>query len=254
MVVSKLSVIREVRSSQELQNLDISVPQLKSFDSDGVKVEGYYYPPTNLEYSGTEGSLPPVIFFCHPGPTMKITNGLSVKIQYFTSKGFAVFDINYRGSTGRGKEFRNLLLGNWGVVDTNDMINGAKYLIEEKLIDPKKVCIMGSSAGGFTVLSTLFHLQNVFCAAVSIYGVSDLEDIYKASHKFESDYTVRLVAPYPEGIEVYRQRSAIHNIDKINTPVAFLHGMGRPFAVKNCSFTVASRYNTTLSMLTLRWF
>ncbi|KAI1721343.1 prolyl oligopeptidase family domain-containing protein [Ditylenchus destructor] len=226
----EVSIVRESRTTEEMQTLDqfLSVPKLLKFDSDGVQIEGYFYPPTNPHYTAPGGSLPPVIFFAHPGPTMRTTNGLDFKKQYYTSKGFAIFDINYRGSTGTGREFRNMLLGNWGVVDTNDMINGAKYLIKEKLVDPARICIMGSSAGGFLVLSVLIHPENVFSAAVSVYGVSDLEDLFNASHKFESDYTVKLIAPYPEGVEVYKQRSAVHNLDKIKTPVAFLHGLDDP--------------------------
>jgi len=108
------------------------------------------------------------------------------------------------------------------------MINGAKYLVEQKLADPNKLCIIGSSAGGYLALSVLIHPENKFSAAVSIYGVADLEDLMKATHKFEADYTVRLVAPYPEGIDEYQRRSPFHNLEKVKTPVAFIHGTDDP--------------------------
>uniref|UniRef100_A0A183C2F5 aldehyde dehydrogenase (NAD(+)) n=1 Tax=Globodera pallida TaxID=36090 RepID=A0A183C2F5_GLOPA len=144
-------------------------------------------------------------------------------LQYFTSRGFAVFDINYRGSSGFGREFRNSLLGQWGVADRDDLISGAKCLVTSGLVDPSRLCIMGSSAGGFTVLSVLTH-SDAFAAGVSLYGVSDLEELFKTTHKFERGNTERLIADFPEGIQTYHDRSPIHNCDRINKPVAFLHG------------------------------
>ncbi|KAI3413636.1 hypothetical protein GPALN_011125 [Globodera pallida] len=190
---------------------------------DGHPLQGYFYAPHSLSHCAPEGKLPPAILFVHGGPTARTKNDLDMKKQYFTSRGFAVFDINYRGSSGFGREFRNSLLGQWGVADRDDLISGAKCLVTSGLVDPSRLCIMGSSAGGFTVLSVLTH-SDAFAAGVSLYGVSDLEELFKTTHKFERGNTERLIADFPEGIQTYHDRSPIHNCDRINKPVAFLHG------------------------------
>lgn len=234
---NKIEILRETVPVKELEALPISVGQLQTFSSDGVDVQGYFYPPQSNSHIGPEGDAPPVLLLAHGGPTARTKDHLDLKKQFFTSRGWAVFDVNYRGSSGRGRAFRDMLLGNWGIADRNDMVNGAEYLIKNGLVNPKMVCIMGSSAGGFLVLSTLFHPNNPFSAAVSHYGVADLEDLFKVTHKFEGDYTVRLVAPYPEGRSVYHERSALHNLDKIRTPIAFLHGEDDPVVPCNESIT-----------------
>ncbi|KAL3090150.1 hypothetical protein niasHS_006602 [Heterodera schachtii] len=218
-----VAVIREARAHSELSQLPLSVPSLITFTDNGHSLEGYFYAPHSHTYCAPEGKLPPVVLFVHGGPTACTKNDLDMKIQYFTSRGFAAFDINYRGSAGFGREFRDSLLGQWGVADRDDLIGGAKFLISSGLVDPSRVFIMGSSAGGFTVLSVLAH-SDVFAAGVSLYGVSDLEQLAMASHKFERDNTMRLIAQLPDGIQTYRDRSPIHNCNRINKPVAFLHG------------------------------
>lgn len=137
-------------------------------------------------------SSPPVVFFAHPGPTMRTTDALDLKKQYYTTRGFAVFDINYRGSTGCGTEFRNYLKGNWGVVDAADYINGAKYLISKGLVNPEQICIAGSSASGFLLFSVLIDPENQFKAGVSVYGVTDLLDLCNVRHKFLIKYILKM--------------------------------------------------------------
>ncbi|KAK0414984.1 hypothetical protein QR680_011712 [Steinernema hermaphroditum] len=224
----KISVIRETRDAAEIEKLPISEPEKLDFHSDGVTVSGWFYEPKSNEFTGPEGSLPPVILMGHGGPTAQASNSLDLKKLYYTSRGFAIFDVNYRGSTGFGTEFRNALYKNWGVVDRNDMVNAAKFLAENGKVDAEKICITGSSAGGYLVLSSLIHEGNPFAAAVCIYAVSDLVGLYKDSHKFESGYNDMLVGKYPEEAELYNQRSPINHIDKIKNPVAFIHGTEDP--------------------------
>uniref|UniRef100_A0A1I7ZS66 Peptidase_S9 domain-containing protein n=1 Tax=Steinernema glaseri TaxID=37863 RepID=A0A1I7ZS66_9BILA len=224
----KVSVIRETRDSADIEKLPISEPQNLEFQSDGVAVSGWFYEPKSNDFQGPEGALPPVVLMGHGGPSGQTFNSLDLKKQYFTSRGFAVFDVNYRGSTGFGTEFRNALYKNWGVVDRNDMINGANFLAENGKVDPAKICITGSSAGGYLVLSALIQEGNPFAAAVCVYGVSDLVGLYKDSHKFESGYNDSLIGKYPEEAEVYEQRSPINHIGKVKNPVAFIHGTKDP--------------------------
>ncbi|CAJ0942907.1 unnamed protein product, partial [Mesorhabditis belari] len=218
------SILREARDADEIEDFPISIPEKISFKSDDVTVSGWFYAPKNDEYSGLPGTLPPVILMGHGGPTAPATNALDFKKQFFTSRGFAVFDVNYRGSTGFGTEFRRKLYGKWGIVDRDDMIAGAQMLIERGLVDAKRVAIMGSSAGGYLLLSCLIHEPNVFAAAVSTYGVADLEGLVKDSHKFELGYNEVCIAKYPDEINIYHERSPIRHVERLNTPAAFFHG------------------------------
>jgi dipeptidyl aminopeptidase/acylaminoacyl peptidase len=159
----------------------------------------------------------------HGGPTSCAWGGLDLEKQLFTSRGFAVVDVDYGGSTGYGREYMRRLDGAWGVVDVDDCINAARYLAERGDVDPARMAITGGSAGGYTTLCALvFH--DVFAAGASHYGVGDLEALARDTHKFESRYLDRLVAPYPAGVEVYRQRSPIHFADRLNRPVIVLQG------------------------------
>lgn len=203
----------------------LSEPQTIKFPSSGGKdTYAFFYPPKNKDYSAPAGELPPLIVKSHGGPTAGATTALSLGIQYWTSRGFAVVDVNYGGSTGYGREYRSRLYNSWGVVDTEDCVNAAKYLVEKKLVDPAKLAIAGGSAGGYTTLCALtFH--DVFKAGASHYGVSDLEALAKDTHKFEARYLDRLVGPYPIAAEIYQQRSPIQHVDKLNCPAIFLQGL-----------------------------
>ncbi|CAJ0600123.1 unnamed protein product [Cylicocyclus nassatus] len=218
-----INVIRTARDDKDLESLDISEPEDIEFQSGDVTVHAWLYMPKNRNYVAPEGTLPPVLLVGHGGPTGISTDALDLKKQFFTSRGFAVLDVNYRGSTGCGTEFRNMLKGQWGLVDRDDMIAAAQSVIAKGLVDTEKVCIKGSSAGGYLVLSSLLH-SDVFKAAVSIYGVGDLVGLAKDTHKFERGYNEVLIGKYPEDKEVYEARSPINHIDRLRTPIAFLHG------------------------------
>lgn len=185
---------------------------------------GFYYPPKNPEFHGIADSLPPLIVICHGGPTGATSAALNLKVQYWTSRGFAVIDINYRGSTGYGREYRQLLHGQWGIADVEDVVAAARYLINQQLVDPNKIAIRGSSAGGYTVLAALcFH--DLFKAGACLYGIGDLETLVKDTHKFESRYLDKLIGRYPEQRATYQERSPINHIDRLSCPVIFFQGL-----------------------------
>lgn len=209
---------------EEIDAAYISEPEAVTFTTgDDEIAHGFYYPPKNKRFTAPDGELPPLIVICHGGPTAASNNGLRLKTQYWTSRGFAVLDVNYRGSTGYGRAYRELLNGKWGVADVEDCIHGAKYLVEKGLVDENRMAITGGSAGGFTVLAALTFFD-VFNAGASYYGVSDLEALAKETHKFEARYLDRMVAPYPENRTPYIERSPIHYTDRLNSPVIFFQG------------------------------
>ena len=179
----------------------------------------FYYPPTNKDFVAPDGELPPLIVEIHGGPTSQTYPIFSLGHQYWTSRGFAVLGVNYGGSTGYGREYRERLRHNWGVVDVEDCVNGAKYLVEQGLADPNRLCITGGSAGGYTTLAAL-TFKDIFSAGASHYGVSDLQALDDDTHKFESRYTFGLVPK-----ELYNERSPIHHTDKLNAPVIFFQGL-----------------------------
>uniref|UniRef100_A0A1I8EUP6 Acyl-peptide hydrolase n=1 Tax=Wuchereria bancrofti TaxID=6293 RepID=A0A1I8EUP6_WUCBA len=223
----KVDILRESRPSSDIDKYDISIPESMHFQSDGITVQAWFYPPFSKIYAAPEGTLPPVVLVAHGGPTAYSPNTLDMKIQYLTTRGFAVCDVNYRGSTGFGTVFRNMLRRNWGIVDRNDMINAASYLISQKRVDPKRLCIMGSSAGGYLLLATILK-SNLFSAAASLYGVSDLIGLAKDTHKFELGYNEQLIGKFPEEKALYEQRSPLSHLDQLSTPVAFFHGEEDP--------------------------
>jgi dipeptidyl aminopeptidase/acylaminoacyl peptidase len=161
---------------------------------------------------------------CHGGPTGATETSLNLKIQFWTSRGFAVLDVNYRGSTGYGRQYRDRLKSNWGITDVIDVCSGANYLIERGLVDKNKIAIRGSSAGGYTVLAAL-TFGDIFKAGASLYGIGDLEALATDTHKFEARYLDSLVGEYPKEKAVYHARSPIHHIDQLNCPVIFLQGL-----------------------------
>jgi dipeptidyl aminopeptidase/acylaminoacyl peptidase len=183
-----------------------------------------YYPPCNPDYQAHTGDLPPLIVICHGGPTGQSSIALDAKKQFWTSRGFALLDVNYSGSTGYGKNYRSRLDGNWGVLDVEDCCDAASYAVAHALANREQLIIRGSSAGGYTVLAAL-TFEQVFSAGASYYGISDLTSLANDTHKFESHYTDRLIGPYPEARELYLQRSPINKTEQLNCPVIFFQGI-----------------------------
>lgn len=203
----------------------LSIPEEVGFPTEaGLKAHGFYYAPKNKDYISPDGELPPLIVISHGGPTSSTSSTLSLSIQYWTSRGFAVFDVNYGGSTGYGRAYRERLKGRWGVVDVEDCVNGARYLAKSGKVDKDRLIIRGGSAGGYTTLSAL-TLQSLFKAGASYYGVSDLEALARETHKFESRYLDGLIGPYPEEREIYRERSPINFTERLSSPVIFFQGL-----------------------------
>lgn len=190
----------------------------------GVNAHGFYYPPQNAEFEGLAGELPPLIVMIHGGPTSSTQNDLSLKIQFWTNRGFAVFDSNYRGSTGFGRAYRDALKFQWGVADVEDCDYGVRHLVDNKLADGNRVAIRGGSAGGFTTLAAL-AFTDTFKAGASLYGVTDLTALATDTHKFESRYLDSLIGAYPEQKDLYESRSPINHADSIDSPVIFLQGL-----------------------------
>lgn len=185
---------------------------------------GNYYPPCSSQYTGLANSLPPLIVSVHGGPTSSAKTSLNLKLQYWTNRGFAVIDVNHRGSTGFGRKFRQSLYPNWGLFDLQDIEFAVRHLINEGLADSEKVVIRGGSAGGYSVMAAL-STSNLFAAGASYYGISDLEVLTQGTHKFESRYLDQLIGPYPEARDIYISRSPIYNIDRINAPLLLLQGL-----------------------------
>lgn len=203
----------------------LSVPEPVEFPTENGKTAyGFFYPPQNKDYTAPPGEKPPLVVKSHGGPTAATNGSLSLKVQYWTSRGFAVLDVNYGGSTGYGRDYRQRLQGNWGIVDVEDCVNGAKFLAKRGLVDGDRMAIAGGSAGGYTTLCALtFH--DVFKAGASYYGVSDLEALATDTHKFESRYLDGLIGPYPERRDVYVERSPIHHSDRLSCPMIFFQGL-----------------------------
>jgi len=202
----------------------LSVPEPVTFDTDtGLRAHGLFYSPANADFVPPADELPPLIVHCHGGPTSAASPTLSWGTQYWTSRGFAVLDVNYGGSTGYGREYRLRLQGNWGVVDVADCVNGARYLAETGRVDPERWAIRGASAGGYTTLAAL-TFRKEFKTGASYYGVSDLEALAKDTHKFESRYLDGLIGPYPERKDLYVARSPVNSARLLAVPVAFFQG------------------------------
>jgi len=216
-----------LRSSSDIE-VDagyVSVPQPIEFPTDGgVTAHALFYPPKNRDFVAPEGELAPLIVISHGGPTGAASVALNWGIQYWTSRGFAVVDVNYGGSTGYGRPYRERLKGQWGVVDVDDCVNAALYLVKQGWVDGERLAIRGGSAGGYTTLSAL-AFRDVFHAGASHFGVSDLEALAVETHKFESRYLDGLVGPYPEEREMYLERSPIYNTAGLNCPMILFQGL-----------------------------
>jgi dipeptidyl aminopeptidase/acylaminoacyl peptidase len=204
----------------------VSQPRSIAFPTESGQATAYaiYYPPKNADFEGPSGQLPPLIVVSHGGPTSMTQAAFSLEIQYWTSRGFALVDVNYGGSSGYGRPYRERLKGRWGIVDTEDCISAARYLAEQGEVDGQRLAIRGGSAGGYTTLCALvFH--DDFAAGASYYGVADCEALATDTHKFESRYLDGLIGPYPAAREVYYQRSPIHFADRLSCPVILFQGL-----------------------------
>ncbi len=216
-----------LRSSSDaaLDDGYISRPRAIEFPTEnGLTAHAFYYPPANADYDAPGDEMPPLIVISHGGPTSAADASLDLRKQFWTSRGLAVLDVNYGGSSGFGTEYRRRLNDNWGVVDVDDCINGAKYLVEQGLADADRLIIRGSSAGGFTTLLAL-TTRDAFSAGASYYGISELEALMRDTHKFESRYLDTLVGRFPEHEEHYRERSPINHIDGLSAPMIVLQGL-----------------------------
>jgi dipeptidyl aminopeptidase/acylaminoacyl peptidase len=203
----------------------ISPAQPIEFPTEGGRTaHAFFYPPKNKDFQAPPGEKPPLLVLSHGGPTSATTSTLRLEIQFWTSRGFAVVDVNYGGSTGYGRAYRERLKGQWGVVDVDDCVNAAKYLAQQGLVDGERVAIRGGSAGGYTTLCAL-TFRKFFKAGASYFGVSDLEALDRDTHKFESRYNRSLIGPYPEKRDLYRARSPIHFAEQISCPVIFFQGL-----------------------------
>jgi len=186
-------------------------------------VHAFYYPPVNADFSAPAGELPPLIVMSHGGPTGAATSGLNLLKQFWTSRGFAVVDVNYGGSTGFGRAYRHRLNGQWGIVDVDDCCAAARFLVAAGKADPARLIIRGGSAGGYTTLCALTFRQ-VFQVGASYYGIGDLEAMLD-THKFESRYLDGLLAPWPAGRAIYEARSPLRHLDQLHSPIIFFQGL-----------------------------
>lgn len=220
----KVEVIRR-SSTVELAPDRISIPEAIEFPTaDGETAHAFYYPPANRDFAGPPGELPPLLILIHGGPTAATAAQFRLTTQFWTSRGFAVCDVNYGGSTGYGREYRNRLRDGWGVVDVADATNAALYLAKQRKVDRNKLIIRGGSAGGYTTLACL-TFTDVFSCGASHYGISDLALMAGDTHKFESRYLDRLVGPYPQEERRYRDRSPIFHLERFTRPVLLLQGL-----------------------------
>ena len=204
---------------------DVSLAQPFWFPTGGgLRAHAFFYPPKNRSAVGPPDERPPLLVMSHGGPTGATGAHFSLKVQYWTSRGFAVVDVNYGGSTGYGRAYRERLDGAWGVVDTVDCINAARHLADKGLVDGRRMAIRGQSAGGYTTLAALtFH--DLFAAGTSQYGVGDLTALARDTHKFESRYLDRLLGPLPDSAALYQERSPLNNAERLSCPVLFLQGL-----------------------------
>jgi dipeptidyl aminopeptidase/acylaminoacyl peptidase len=203
----------------------ISAPRAIEFPTEGGLIaHGNFYPPQNQDYTAPENEKPPLLVMSHGGPTSSSSASLKYSIQYWTSRGIAVLDVNYGGSSGYGRAYRERLTGQWGIVDVDDCVNGARYLAAQDEVDDNRLAIRGGSAGGYTTLCAL-TFRDVFKAGASHYGISDLETLAKDTHKFESRYLDGLIGPYPERRDLYVERSPIHFTDRLSCPMIIFQGL-----------------------------
>lgn len=221
--------VKDVRSSIETVPDAEYLPQGEpmTFQGPEREVHAIAYAPRNPEYCGVGGELPPYIAFVHGGPTAHVAPALNPVFAYFTSRGIGVVDVNYGGSSGYGRQYRNRLRGQWGVVDVEDTVAAVQGLADAGLADPERLAIEGGSAGGWTVLAALTS-SDVFACGASYYGVAELEMFVAETHDFESRYIDGLIGPLPEALDLYRTRAPVNNVDGLSCPVLLLQGLSDP--------------------------
>jgi dipeptidyl aminopeptidase/acylaminoacyl peptidase len=217
--------VLRVGSDVDVESAYFSLPRSIEFPTEeGLTAHALVYPPTSPDFEAPDGEAPPLVVMSHGGPTGNATAIFNLETQFWTSRGFAVVDVNYGGSTGYGRAYRTRLNGNWGVVDLQDCVNAARYLVDSGEADPGRLLITGGSAGGYTTICAL-TFTDVFAAGATYFGIADLEQFGGGeTHKFELQYEHTLVGPYPETAELYRARSPIHFADRITTPMLVLQG------------------------------
>ncbi len=223
----KDGVLTSIGQSETLIPKDhVATPESIVFTSaSGRAIHSFFYPPCHAKVTGPEGEKPPLIVMCHGGPSGATSSALSLKVQFWTNRGFAVLDVNYVGSTGFGRQFRHQLYGQWGVADVDDICEATRFMVKRGDVNPEQLIIRGSSAGGYTVLAALTQ-QPLFKAGASLYGIGDLHLLAKDTHKFEARYLDQLIAPYePAYLDIYDQRSPINHIEELSSPVIFLQGL-----------------------------
>jgi dipeptidyl aminopeptidase/acylaminoacyl peptidase len=224
LTTKKRDVLRRSRETA-LDSGYLANPRAIEFPTEGgLTAHGYFYPPRNRDYAAPANEKPPLVVMSHGGPTSSSSASLKYSIQYWTSRGIAVLDVNYGGSSGYGRAYRERLNGQWGIVDVDDCVNGARYLTTCGEVDGNRLAIRGGSAGGYTTLCAL-TFRDTFKAGASHYGISDLEALAKDTHKFESRYLDGLIGPYPERRDLYVERSPIHFTERLTCPMILFQGL-----------------------------
>jgi dienelactone hydrolase len=231
----------------------VSRAQPLSWDSADGPVHAWYYPPTNRDCYAPAGELPPVQVWSHGGPTDFADASFALRTQFWTTRGIGILDVNYSGSSGYGRAYRQRLQGRWGIVDVRDCVDGAHALVDAGLADPARLSIRGGSAGGYTTLAAL-TFTDVFAAGISLYGIGDLEALVADTHKFESGYTEGLIAPWPEGREIYRERSPINHLDLLSCPMLILQGRRDKVVPPNQAEAMAAAVRAKGLPVELVWF
>jgi dipeptidyl aminopeptidase/acylaminoacyl peptidase len=231
--------IRRRTTSQELPLDCYSQPQMIKWRvEDSQEIHGLFYPPSNPAFESS--GLPPVVVLVHGGPTGQHSAHFDSQAQFFTSRGYAVLQVNYRGSSGYGRAYRNSLRGMWGVYDVEDVVSGARHLIKAEMVDGDRVVIMGGSAGGYTVLKAMEDYPGFFIAGIDLYGVTDLLSLGEKTHKFEKHYNDALIGPLPEALGLYQERSPLLNADKLQDPLAIFQGADDEMVVPSQSADLAA--------------
>jgi dipeptidyl aminopeptidase/acylaminoacyl peptidase len=235
-----------LRRSNDLETYPqyFSVPRAIEFPTEGgLTAHGFFYPPQNPDYRGPDNEKPPLIVKSHGGPTAAASTALSLLIQYWTSRGFAVLDVNYGGSSGYGRQYRERLNKKWGIVDVDDCVNGARYLAERGEVDGDRLIITGGSAGGYTTLGAL-TFRNTFKAGASHFGISDLELMARDTHKYESQYLTSLLGRYPDRKDIYYERSPANFPERLSCPVIFFQGLEDKVVPPNQAETMVEAIRT----------
>lgn len=224
-LVTRKTRVLQRANKIKIDSAYISEPKSVEFPTEnGLTAHGFFYPPKNGDFSAPKDDRPLLLVRSHGGPTSATIAVFILGIQYWTSRGIAVLDVNYGGSSGYGRAYRERLNGNWGIVDVDDCVNGAKFLAARGEVDGDRLMIDGGSAGGYTTLCAL-TFRNAFKAGASYFGVSDLEALEKDTHKFESRYSDSLIGPYPQCRDLYIKRSPIHFADRLSCPIIFFQGL-----------------------------